>query len=192
MSYYVHFSGYTTKEMMIMKMNHKWNWEILNLGRSFDIQPPFWSNEDLEFEHPHLWGICSRAACAVLDEVPSRCHLSSWPVGRECVRWDWVWGGLYWVVLKGLGIFPCLARTTRSLTAQYRCQEKASEQGRAIWSVVPKYPMVWGSLSDGNPNEFEHVKRSPFIPDRLQFFPRASGSFQIELSQHQDGDFDEN
>ena len=51
MSYYVHFSGYTTKEMMIMKMNHKWNWEILNLGRSFDIQPPFWSNEN------HLWGI---------------------------------------------------------------------------------------------------------------------------------------
>ena len=36
---------------MIMKMNHKWNWEIFNLGRSFDIQPPFWSNEN------HLWGI---------------------------------------------------------------------------------------------------------------------------------------
>ena len=49
-SIYVHFGVYH-KEMMIMKMNHKWNWEILNLGRSFDIQPPFWSNEN------HLWGI---------------------------------------------------------------------------------------------------------------------------------------
>ena len=89
--------GYTTKRWLLWKSATTWDFEILNLGRSFDIQPhiSFCNRKHpvIHYEHPYLWGICSCAVCVVLDEVPSRGHSLGWHslLGVRGVKTMWLY-----------------------------------------------------------------------------------------------------
>ena len=96
-TYYVKIWGTPQRDGPLWKSATTWDFEILNLGRSFDIQPHIsFDNRKhpvINYEHPYLWGICSCAVCVVLDEVPSRGHSLGWHslLGVRGVKTMWLY-----------------------------------------------------------------------------------------------------